>query len=72
MLLGGLGVDELVLMAAVALLMGAVGRLMGLQRARSTEQSHSRVDGAPYLDRLLGSVRASGSAAELPTTRVAD
>jgi hypothetical protein len=50
----GLGGRELILIAAIALLLAGVSRLRGLEWARSTEEPHHRVYGAPsrtYLDR---------------------
>jgi len=47
----GLGGSELILVAAIALVMAAVSRLAGLERPRGNEA------GRAYLDRLLGPAR---------------
>jgi hypothetical protein len=57
MLPGGLGGRELILIAALVLLMVGVSRLTELQRARATVASHNGVDepmARAYLDRLVG------------------
>jgi hypothetical protein len=57
MVLGGFGGRELILMAAIALLLAATGRLASLQPAPSIAGGGDRTDDASsraYLDRLLG------------------
>jgi len=69
--LGGLGGRELILIAAIAVLLVGVSRLAGLPRARPTAQSHHGVGGAQsraYLDRLLGPARHHALADEPPET----
>jgi hypothetical protein len=56
MLVGGLGGRELMLLAAIVLLLVAVTRLTGPRRAPSTEpgQPVDRPPSRAYIDRLLG------------------
>jgi hypothetical protein len=57
MLLGGLGLRELILMAGIVLLMAGVSRLMGTQQPPSTSGDFDGAEEANarrYLDRLLG------------------
>jgi hypothetical protein len=56
MLLGALGGRELMLIAAIAVLLAGISRVMGLHQASSSLPPHE-VHGAPsraYVDRLLG------------------
>jgi hypothetical protein len=66
---GDLAGRELLLMAAIALVLATVSRLTKLQRTRSTEASRNaaeRASSRAYLDRLLGPAQSRVSADEPP------
>lgn len=54
MLLGGLGGPELILIAAIVLLMAGVSRLTGTQQPPSTRPAAEEASARGYLDRLVG------------------
>lgn len=54
MLLGALGGRELMLIAAIAVLLAGISRVMGLHQARSHPHEVHRAPSRAYVDRLLG------------------
>jgi len=56
-MLGGLGWRELILMAAIVLLLAGADRLTGFSREKSHRKAE-RASSRAYLDRLLGPARS--------------
>jgi hypothetical protein len=70
MLLGGFGGPELILIAAIALLLAAASRFRGFSRAPA-QGGGERAGGRAYLDQLIGPARRPQAADSVHINREA-